>query len=643
MKKITFYFCLLFLLGYCEKGFTRDKKLDVLLYNDNTSLSSKVDSAITYCDSIINTFSKDNHALADAYRIKAHAFYLKGNYPQTLSNLQKSLSLSEQGKYNDILLPVYNLYGTFYKKQNDFNKALDQFIKANKLANAIKDSSAIASSLNDIGTVYQRKNKPDSAVKNYTEALQIYERLKNKVGASYSLDYLSEMYAGQNKFDTAIAYLNRSLMLRSELNDTTLIAMTYVNLGEVYLQIGNKETALQYFFQCAELAQKIKYADLLRHCYKMISDIYFQQKNFEKAYEYYNLHVLVKDSIYNENNLHIVQELEAKYQNEKKQLQIDNLNKENELNQVKIEKQAINTRLLILGSILLFIIVVIILFAYRNKRKANEIISLQKKQVEIQKDLVETKSKEITDSIYYAQRIQKVLLANDAFLQNSLPEYFVLYKPKDIVSGDFYWANIVENKFYLCVGDCTGHGVPGAFMSLLNITFLNEAVTEKKIDSPDKIIEHVRTQIITSLNPEGTTIESWDGMDAVLCMFDFKGMWLRFVCANNPLWLIRNKELKEFAADKMPVGKHHGETMPYKLNTLGLRKGDIIYAFTDGYADQFGGKDGKKFKYKKLQALLLENCDRSMEEQKEILDRTIEQWRNTLEQVDDILIFGIKV
>jgi serine phosphatase RsbU (regulator of sigma subunit) len=353
--------------------------------------------------------------------------------------------------------------------------------------------------------------------------------------------------------------------------------------------------------------------------------------------------VQVKDSIYNESNLKIMSELEAKYQNEKKQLQIDNLNKQNELSEVKIEKQALTTRLLIIGSGLLLIIALMILIAYRNKRKANEIISEQKRQVEIQRDLVEVKSKEITDSINYAQRIQRVLLASDSMLQQHLPEYFVFYKPKDIVSGDFYWASAGEKKFYMCTGDCTGHGVPGAFMSLLNISFLNEAVIEKKIESPDKILDHVRTQIITSLNPAGTQVESWDGMDAVLCTFDFKGMWLRFVCANNPLWLIRNNELKEFAADKMPVGKHTDSSRSFTLNTLGLRKGDIIYTFTDGYADQFGGEKGKKFKYKKLQKLLLDNSSKTMQEQKEILDKTFESWQGINEQVDDVLLIGIRV
>jgi PAS domain S-box-containing protein len=257
--------------------------------------------------------------------------------------------------------------------------------------------------------------------------------------------------------------------------------------------------------------------------------------------------------------------------------------------------------------------------------------------------IIEIKNREITDSMHAAKRIQHVLLASDTLLNKNLPEYFILYKPKDIVSGDFYWANMIDNKFVMITADCTGHGVPGAFMSLLNITFLNEAVVEKRINSPEKILDYVRTQIINSLNPEGSEFESKDGMDATLCVFDFKGMWLRFSCANNPLWVYRNNDFIRFKPDKMPVGMHHGEQKPFTAHTLGLRKGDIVYTFTDGFADQFGGVNGKKLKYKALKELLLSVQSKSMAEQKEILNAAFESWKGNLEQVDDVLISGIRV
>jgi len=227
--------------------------------------------------------------------------------------------------------------------------------------------------------------------------------------------------------------------------------------------------------------------------------------------------------------------------------------------------------------------------------------------------------------------------------------FFIVYKPKDIVSGDFYYAlshkHLGSKKeiFYMSAADCTGHGVPGALMSMMAVSKLNESIIEKNLIAPNDILDNVRKGIIASLNPEGSEEESKDGMDCVLCAFDFEEMKLDFAAANNPLWLIRDGAVIEFKPDKMPVGKSPKENEPYTLQSIQLQKGDTIYIFTDGYADQFGGEKGKKFKYKQLQDLLLKNCNKSMEEQKQLLSATIENWMGNLEQVDDILVIGIKI
>jgi serine phosphatase RsbU (regulator of sigma subunit) len=268
------------------------------------------------------------------------------------------------------------------------------------------------------------------------------------------------------------------------------------------------------------------------------------------------------------------------------------------------------------------------------------------REISQQRDVIEEKNKDIVSSIHYAQRIQKALLASDQLLDKHLPEHFVLYKPKDIVSGDFYWGELVNSKFILCTGDCTGHGVPGAFMSLLGVSFLNEIVKEKKITRPDLVFNHLRDDIIKVLNPEGTHDEGKDGMDAVLCSFDFKNMVLELACANNPMWIIRQNQLLEFKPDKQPIGMYRiaeEEGKPFTLQTIPLQKGDLVYTFTDGYADQFGGGKGKKFKYKQLQEILLKISGLPLKEQHAVLDQTIEDWKGALDQVDDILLIGIRV
>jgi ligand-binding sensor domain-containing protein/serine phosphatase RsbU (regulator of sigma subunit) len=264
-----------------------------------------------------------------------------------------------------------------------------------------------------------------------------------------------------------------------------------------------------------------------------------------------------------------------------------------------------------------------------------------------QKEIVEEKQKEILDSINYAKRIQYTLLAHDELLTKNLKNHFVLFNPKDIVSGDFYWATESKNNltekplFYLAACDSTGHGVPGAFMSLLNISFLNEAISEKNILNPNQIFDYVRKRLIESISKDGAQ----DGMDGILACFE-KTTDNRTKClyaaANNPPVLIRNNTIIDLLADKMPVGK--GERLnPFTLYTIDCEPGDVLYFYTDGYADQFGGPKGKKFKYKQLDELLISIHQKNMGDQKNILQNTLNDWRGGLEQVDDVLIIGIKI
>ena len=259
-------------------------------------------------------------------------------------------------------------------------------------------------------------------------------------------------------------------------------------------------------------------------------------------------------------------------------------------------------------------------------------------EVTHQKHLIEEKQKEIVDSITYAKRIQYTLLAHEAFLKEYLKEHFVLFQPKDIVSGDFYWATKAHDRFYLAVCDSTGHGVPGAFMSLLNISFLNEAINEKKIIEPNEVLNYVREQLIKNISREG----GQDGMDGILLSIDIKTGKMSFSGAHNAPLIIRGKELFEFKADKMPVGIGV-KAESFTLHQLDVEKGDLIYLCTDGYPDQFGGPNGKKFMYKKLKEALVSVASKSMEEQKKKLFKAFLDWKGTAEQVDDITIIGLRV
>ena len=287
----------------------------------------------------------------------------------------------------------------------------------------------------------------------------------------------------------------------------------------------------------------------------------------------------------------------------------------------------------------LFILFFVTVLFFSFFRRENLIFQ---KAILKQKDIIEEKQKEILDSINYAKRIQFSLLASENLLNQYLPEHFVLFKPKDVVSGDFYWATPTPEGFVFITADCTGHGVPGAFMSLLNISKLSQAINENKIIRPDLILNNIRTEIIKALNAEGSE-ESKDGMDAVLCKLDIKNLNLQYAAANNAFYIIRDKELLICKADKMPVGKGHDDSISFTFNEIALQKGDVVYTFTDGYADQFGGPRGKKFKYKQLEDIMLDICSLPLKEQSKILNQKFEDWKGNLDQVDDVLIIGFKI
>jgi tetratricopeptide (TPR) repeat protein len=586
-------------------------------------------------------------------------YYYTSKYEPAAKEFLEALKMLEELKDKKTLPAVYSGLAGIYKDMHSYDEAMRYYRKGLDMFVDNKDSVGIASAYNNIGNVLDFQGRYDEALASYKKSIELKEKINYQRGLSLTINNTGIILSKKKQYDEALEYFKKALSYSGPNADKMSQSISYDGMGMVYYEKKNYSLALSYLEKGMALSKETGSKMDLVSVYEKIALCYAAQGNYAKAYNTQQLLFRTKDSILTTENSKQVTEMAAKYEDEKKQLQIANLNKDNALQKETLDKTELQVRqqnmqkiFFAIGFLLVSVLAVFIFRSYRQKHKSNEIISGQKKEVELQRDLIEEKSKEITDSIFYARRIQRALLASDVLLSQHLAEYFVLNKPKDIVSGDFYWATAVKSltdagaekeAFYLAVADCTGHGVPGAFMSLLNISFLNQAVLEKKVQSPELILDHVRSQIISSLNPLGSAEESKDGMDATLCLFDFKGMWLRFSCANNPLWLIRNGELKEFAADKMPVGMYHGEQKPFSRQTLGLRKGDLIYLFTDGYADQFGGPKGKKFKYRKLQELLLEHHSKPMTEQKAILETTIETWREGLEQVDDILVVGIRV
>ena len=611
-------------------------------------------------------------------------YYQKGNYPEALDYYSKALKMFEELKnktgianYLGNIGIVYNDQADYSKaldyhlkaleideelgdkngiagdlanialvtmEQADYSKALDYYFKALKIAEELGNKNSIAIIFDNIGNVYREQDDYPKALDYHFKALKIDEALNNKSGIANCLGNIGIVYNDQADYPKALDYHFKALKIDEELGDKNGIAGDLVNIGSLYIKTGKFEAAEKYLKQSLALADSIKALEITRDVEQSLSQLYDTTARVKLAFAHYKKYIAARDSIINDekNKKQMYAEMNFEFKKKEAVTKAEQ-DKKDAITLEEKQRQKVITYSISIGLFLVALLALFIFRGYKQKQKANVFITQQKLIVEEKNKLVEEKQKEILDSIHYAKRIKHALLASDSYLNKNLPEYFILYKPKDIVSGDFYWALQQNDNFLILIGDCTGHGVPGAFMSLLNISFLNEITLERKTTQPDLVLNGVREEIIKALNPEGNETEGKDGMDCILCSFDFKKNTLELACANNPLWIVRNNKIIEYKSDKMPVGKYSGEEKNFNLQKIELQKGDTIYAFTDGYADQFGGSKGKKFKYKQLNEKLLAINHLSLAQQKKELEKTFEDWKGDLEQVDDVTIIGIRL
>ncbi len=435
-----------------------------------------------------------------------------------------------------------------------------------------------------LASVYSIQEKYNDAIIMNLKGLELLKQENNTIGESRALNDLGIIYKKLKQYDKAHKFLLEALQIRENHSITRFAVSSYIELSSLHTEMGEYDKAIEYLDKAEKTAIEINFRVKLAQVYQDAGDIYKLKNDFKQALFHYEKLLKLNDELHKKDT------------------------------ETKIKSLTDELR----------------------KEKEAEIERIKNVELKAAYDIIELKNKEILDSINYAKRIQYVLLANNDLLKANLPEHFVLFKPKDIVSGDFYWATKKDDNFYLAVCDSTGHGVPGAFMSLLNMSFLNEAINEKNILQPNEVLNHVRSKLISHMDG------GRDGMDAILICFNKKTNSLTYSAANNMPLIVRDSKLIELPFDKMPVGK--GETSEeFKNYTFDLKRGDNLYLYTDGYADQFGGPNGKKFKYRALNELLLANSKEIAVTQSHLLDKLFLDWKGELEQVDDVCVIGIKI
>jgi serine phosphatase RsbU (regulator of sigma subunit)/TPR repeat protein len=694
MKRILPFF----LLALIISGAKTDRKTDSLrnLLSGKMEDTARVITLSQLFMETVRTDIKQADALADSllrfsltlndpvslgygYNIKGISFYNLGKFDSAIAYYKKALEYREKaGRLVDIGI-THNNMGNAYKNLGKLDEAAGHVYRSIRIKEEVKDSLGMAISLNALGVIQRIQGLYSKAVASVERSVLIGRLIRNDRTLAYALNNLGNIYlqmaeSGNDStaFEKALPYYAEALALKKKMNDLGSISVTLTNLGTISFRTGKYNEAERYFLEAIEYGSKvgdkaslsIAYLDLGNFYFKARKDharalqyvdlsfgiarasnlaqnrldayflyatIHSEKKDFGKAFNYLSLYTSLKDSLFNVEKNKQITEMSAKYESEKKDKEIITLNKDKEVKDAVIARQETQRNAFIVGFLLVAGLAFLIYRGYRQKQKANVAISSQKA-------IIEEKQKEILDSIHYAQKIQHTLLAEESLLKRNLRDYFVLYMPKDIVSGDFYWAAEKGDEFFLAVCDSTGHGVPGAFMSLLNISFLNEAISEKNLSEPGQVFDHARQRLMLSMG----TGDQKDGFDGILLRLDKKHSRLAYAAAHNAPLLVRNGKLTELEADKMPVGKGERENR-FRTFSTDVKEGDQVYLCTDGYADQFGGEKGKKFKYKQLYELLAANSGMAMEGQKEALKARLLSWQGALEQVDDILVIAIRI
>ncbi len=668
--------------------------------------------------------TRDTSLISKAYTGLAQIEFTDGSLFQSIKYLDKAIALKQAIKDLKGEGIAYNTMGNVYLRLGENDKAIENYEKASQIFNSMGYQMGVAVNLNAIGVVYENMANYNNfenfseALKYYTQAKDILKDIDNKVEEAKTImnigNIYSQMYGyygnqinssknisptqkdslenlSKETYNNAIQSYQSALSIQESINDISGYISTETNIGAFYISAKDYNKALEhldialtklkdidsppyitsiiYYYrsqahlfisksnealddvkQSIQVARESNIRKTLAEDYNLLTDVYDSMGDYKQALLAHRNYSLLKDSLLNEQTNKLIQE----FGNKEKERQLEL--KESKIKQQEAENKQQRLYLYGLGIIVIFVIIFIFLIfrQYRQKKKANDIL-------EAKNLLITEQKQEITDSIQYARYIQFAVLPPQKYISHLLDHYFILFKPRDIVSGDFYWIkdNPKTNSIMATAADCTGHGVPGAFMSLLGISFLNEISSRQDINTPGEVLDALKEKIIQSLHQTGNLGESKDGMDISFVNIRKNDHVLEFSGANNPLYIVRpngseapkndrqlvgvTHTLYEIKADKMPIGISSSEDDHFTTHTFNYMEGDTVFLFSDGYADQFGGPNDKKFKYTVFKQIIIDNINRPLEELKDMLDKKHVEWKANNEQTDDIIVIGIRL
>ena len=666
----------------CEKE--NDVTLSISVYNTlgySYELVGKLDNAYEAYKEVLKIALKNNDKLGEyTGNVSLGSInYYKGNYNKALRFYQIALEIAENLKDSFSIAQTYHNIGMVHDDIGNNDRGLEYYNKALKVFFVIGDPEWLGTCHNSIASIFVGKKEYKKAYEYYQKAVEYFNDAEDPNGVGMVYANIGELYLIQKQIDKAEEYFLKSIKISKSVNDIMAITSTYLNMADLLYQQNIFYRSIEYTKKSLSFSKQENYLALQEEAYALLKDCYFGIGNYKLSVLYSDSLRLMSDSIFNKKKFESIEEMESKYQTAQNKLKIDNLEKGQELQNERIARQNMYLYTFIIGFLLVLIFLGYIYKLLKAKQKINtkleahqntilekneelnqlvEEVTAQKDEIEMQREKLIDINSDITQSIAYAEQIQNSILPSNDILDSCLSDNFILFKPKDIVSGDFYWFTQIDNKLILTVVDCTGHGVPGAFMSMLGASLLREIIIKEKISSPDKILNNLRTEVISALQQKGTIGEQKDGMDMALITIDLDTYEMQYAGANNPIYIvskykpITHQEFQtldvfgynfyEIKPDKMPIS-YFVRMNSFTTKTIQLQKGDSIYLFSDGYPDQFGGAKNRKFKYKPFKELLINNVSKPMYEQKTILEKALSDWQGSNSQVDDITIIGLRL
>lgn len=555
-------------------------------------------------------------------------------------------------------------YSTFFIK--DYRKALSYYFKALNYANMAKNDLGISICYINIGSAYEMLLNIDSALYYYKKALIIQEeKVKDPMSVASIYSNIGLLYQTKGQNETALNYLNKAKSLARKYMDYYRMAVTYNDLGGFYLNNSNYKQAKHYADSALFLADTYQFLEIKRASLKLLFKYYYKSKDFANAVAYLSQYHDLKDSINSMESKKQIANLETKFELNSKNREIELLKEKESIQQTKLQqhKQIIYLSMALVILFIIFLILVMRMLRNKNRSNAllinrNVIIQEQNEELKQQKEEIIAQKEEIikqnqtiqsynirlTNSLQYALRIQNAILPDYKSIKKVFPEHFLIYKPKDIVGGDFYWINQKDNECFFAVADCTGHGVPGAFITFILNNALHRAVNETKLVEPSEILNQINSEVIHLIEKSDKNHDLKIGMDIVLCKLNLETLRLNYSGSLGIFFLIHNHAIQEIKTDIFSIGlPFDDEFKSFKNNEIQLNTNDVLVLFSDGYADQMSEKTGRKYLRKQFKENILKYHTLSMSAQKEHLITALENWQGNAEQIDDITVLSVKI